>query len=67
MQVIAFSAGRYQIFGETIDVAIGNCLDRVARVLKLPNDPAPGLHIEWAAERALKAAREKGTGGRVTS
>ena len=54
--MIAFSAGRYQVFGETIDVAVGNCLDRVARTLRLPNDPAPGLHIEWAAERAVAAA-----------
>lgn len=27
-QVIAHSAGRYRIFGETIDIALGNCLDR---------------------------------------
>ena len=34
-QVIAYSAKRYRIFGETIDIAIGNCLDRFARVLKV--------------------------------
>lgn len=33
-QIIAYSAGRYRIFGETIDIAVGNCLDRFARVLK---------------------------------
>ncbi|KAK2457441.1 putative tRNA N6-adenosine threonylcarbamoyltransferase [Trifolium repens] len=27
-QVIAYSEGRYRIFGETIDIAVGNCLDR---------------------------------------
>lgn len=32
-QVIAFNSGRYRIFGETIDIAIGNCLDRIARIL----------------------------------
>ena len=32
-QVIAFNSGKYRIFGETIDIAIGNCLDRVARIL----------------------------------
>jgi tRNA A37 threonylcarbamoyltransferase TsaD len=26
---------RYRIFGETIDIAVGNCLDRFARVLKV--------------------------------
>lgn len=45
-QVIAYSEGRYRIFGETIDIAVGNCLDRFARVLKLSNDPSPGYNIE---------------------
>ena len=27
-QVIAYTLKRYRIFGETIDIAIGNCLDR---------------------------------------
>jgi hypothetical protein len=31
-QVIAYSMRRYHIFGETIDIAVGNCLDRFARV-----------------------------------
>ena len=38
-QIIAYSEQRYRIFGETIDIAVGNCLDRFARVLKLSNDP----------------------------
>lgn len=41
-QVIAYSDGRYRIFGETIDIAVGNCLDRFARILSLSNDPSPG-------------------------
>lgn len=41
-QVIAYSEQRYRIFGETIDIAVGNCLDRFARVLNLSNDPSPG-------------------------
>jgi N6-L-threonylcarbamoyladenine synthase len=45
-QVIAYSQGRYRIFGETIDIAVGNCLDRFARVLKISNDPSPGYNIE---------------------
>ncbi|TKY61303.1 tRNA N6-adenosine threonylcarbamoyltransferase [Spatholobus suberectus] len=45
-QVIAYSEGRYRIFGETIDIAVGNCLDRFARVLTLSNDPNPGYNIE---------------------
>lgn len=42
VQVIAYSEQRYRIFGETIDIAVGNCLDRFARVLNLSNDPSPG-------------------------
>lgn len=50
-QVIAYAAQRYRIFGETIDIAVGNCLDRVARALGLSNDPAPGYNIEQLAKR----------------
>ena len=42
---------RYRIFGETIDMAVGNMLDRFARVLGLPNDPSPGYNIEQAAKK----------------
>lgn len=34
-QVISYLQKRYRIFGETIDIAVGNCLDRFARVLKV--------------------------------
>lgn len=50
-QIIAYSKQRYRIFGETLDIAIGNCLDRFARVLKISNDPAPGYNIEQMAKR----------------
>ncbi|NXO01553.1 OSGEP threonylcarbamoyltransferase, partial [Rhinopomastus cyanomelas] len=50
-QVIAFSRGRYRILGETLDLALGNCLDRFARVLQIPNDPSPGYNIEQLATR----------------
>lgn len=52
-QVIAYSRSRYRIFGETIDIAIGNCLDRFARVLKLSNDPSPGYNIEQLAKKSV--------------
>ena len=44
--MIAYSEGRYRIFGETIDIAVGNCLDRFARVIEISNDPSPGYNIE---------------------
>lgn len=50
-QVIAYSERRYRIFGEALDIAVGNCLDRFARILQLPNDPAPGYNIEQMAKR----------------
>ena len=53
-QVIAYSDGRYRIFGETIDIAVGNCLDRFARVLGLSNDPSPGFNIELLARSGDK-------------
>jgi N6-L-threonylcarbamoyladenine synthase len=51
-QVIAYAAQRYRIFGETIDIAVGNCLDRFARVLGLSNDPSPGYNIEQLAKQS---------------
>jgi N6-L-threonylcarbamoyladenine synthase/protein kinase Bud32 len=29
--VAAFDSGRYRVFGETLDIALGNCLDVFAR------------------------------------
>ncbi|MFH0928847.1 MAG: bifunctional N(6)-L-threonylcarbamoyladenine synthase/serine/threonine protein kinase [Candidatus Aenigmatarchaeota archaeon] len=47
-QVIAFTEGRYRVFGETQDVPIGNALDMIARSfgLSMPG----GLHIERLAK-----------------
>lgn len=57
-QVIAYSQKRYRIFGETIDIAVGNCLDRFARVVGLPNDPSPGYNIEQAAKKGDVSCRK---------
>ena len=56
-QVIAYSNQKYRIFGETIDIAIGNCLDRFARVIGLSNDPSPGFNIEQEAKKKKKNAK----------
>ncbi|MCO5565813.1 hypothetical protein L7F22_019488 [Adiantum nelumboides] len=50
-QVIAYSNQRYRIFGETLDIAVGNCLDRFARTIGLSNDPSPGQNIEMEARK----------------
>lgn len=40
--VTGFEAGRYRVFGETLDIAVGNCLDTFAREagLEYPGGPA---------------------------
>lgn len=53
-QVLAYSLQKYRIFGETIDIAVGNCLDRFARLLNLSNDPSPGYNIEQLAKQGSK-------------
>ncbi|KAH8100597.1 peptidase M22 glycoprotease [Cristinia sonorae] len=53
-QVIAYSQQCYRIFGETLDIAVGNCLDRFARVINLPNDPSPGYNIEQEAKKGKR-------------
>lgn len=40
-QVIAFEDGKYRVFGETLDIAIGNCIDQFARHLNLGNPGGP--------------------------
>lgn len=53
-QVIAYSNQRYRIFGETLDIAVGNCLDRFARTIGLSNDPSPGQNIEREARKGRR-------------
>ncbi|SCZ98564.1 BZ3500_MvSof-1268-A1-R1_Chr7-1g09202 [Microbotryum saponariae] len=53
-QVIAYSQQRYRIFGETLDIAVGNCLDRFARIIGLSNDPSPGANIEKEAKKGRR-------------
>lgn len=50
-QIIAYANSRYCIFGEALDIAVGNCLDRFARLANISNDPAPGLNIELLARK----------------
>jgi N6-L-threonylcarbamoyladenine synthase len=53
-QVIAYAEQRYRIFGEALDIAVGNCLDRFARTLEISNDPAPGYNIEQLAKKGTQ-------------
>ncbi|NWU03187.1 KAE1 threonylcarbamoyltransferase, partial [Urocynchramus pylzowi] len=49
-QVIAYARRRYRILGETLDLAVGNCIDRLARLLQIPNAPSPGYNVEQLAK-----------------
>lgn len=53
-QIIAYSDHRYRIFGETLDVAVGNAIDKLARMLSLENYPSPGLSVEKKARDGKK-------------
>lgn len=56
-QVIAYARGRYRILGETLDVAAGNALDKLARMLGLPNEPSPGFNVEACAKKGKECIR----------
>ena len=42
-QVIAFAEGRYRVFGETLDIGIGNCLDKFGRSVGLEFPAGPKI------------------------
>ncbi|OBS58165.1 hypothetical protein A6R68_10711 [Neotoma lepida] len=56
-QVISYSEHHYRMFGETIDIAVGNCLDCFALVLKISNDPSLSYNIEQMAKRGKKLVK----------
>ncbi len=51
-QVIAFDTGKYRVFGETLDIPIGNCLDVFAREAGIPHPGGP--KIERLAKEGKK-------------
>ncbi len=42
-QVIAYDSGRYRVFGETLDIAIGNCIDQFARAVGIGSPGGPAV------------------------
>ena len=46
-QVLGYLGGRYRIFGETLDIGIGNAIDKFARSKGLPHPGGP--HVERLA------------------
>jgi glycoprotease/Kae1 family metallohydrolase len=50
--VSGYESGRYRIFGETLDIAVGNCLDTFARAAGLEYPGGPD--IERRANQGMK-------------
>ncbi len=49
-QVIAFAEGKYRVFGETLDIPVGNCLDVFGREMRFDNSKLPmGAVVEQMA------------------
>jgi universal protein Kae1 len=42
-QILALRQGRYRIFGETLDISIGNAIDKFARTVGLPHPGGPKI------------------------
>jgi N6-L-threonylcarbamoyladenine synthase len=51
-QVIAFAEGKYRVFGETLDIGIGNCLDKFGRAIDLEFPCGP--KIEELAKKGVR-------------
>lgn len=51
-QVISYMEGRYRVFGETLDIGLGNALDKFARRAGLPHPGGP--KIEAYAKNASR-------------
>ncbi len=51
-QIISYSHGRYRVFGETLDIGIGNMLDKLGREMNLPFPGGP--EIEKLAKKGEK-------------
>jgi universal protein Kae1 len=54
--VAAFDSGRYRVFGETLDIALGNCLDVFAREAGLHQKP--GLPFGAVIEKLAQGGKQ---------
>lgn len=53
-QVLGFAASRYRVFGETLDIAIGNAIDKLARALGLGFPGGPLVEAAAAGGRYVE-------------
>lgn len=52
-QVIGYLKSRYRIFGETLDIGLGNALDKFARSRGLPHPGGPAIEAMAASGSCL--------------
>nr|WP_321350175.1 bifunctional N(6)-L-threonylcarbamoyladenine synthase/serine/threonine protein kinase [uncultured Methanoregula sp.] len=53
-QVIGYLNGRYRIFGETLDIGIGNALDKFARAKNFPHPGGPLIETHATGGRYIE-------------
>ncbi|MBI3334196.1 tRNA (adenosine(37)-N6)-threonylcarbamoyltransferase complex transferase subunit TsaD [Candidatus Pacearchaeota archaeon] len=53
-QILAYESGKYRVFGETLDIGIGNLLDKVARYAGLGFPGGPKLEKEAVRGRYIE-------------
>jgi N6-L-threonylcarbamoyladenine synthase len=56
-QIIAYAAGKYRVFGETLDIGVGNFIDTFARHAGIGFPGGPKI-AEFAEKSELKAKKE---------
>src|SRR3989475_6644419 len=61
-QVIAYAAGRYRVVGETLDIGVGNMLDKFGREVGMPFPAGPLIGKEAEGGRELLALRYSAKG-----
>jgi len=54
-QVIAYAAGRYRVFGETLDIGVGNMLDKFGREVGMPFPAGPLIEKHAKEGKELQA------------
>lgn len=53
-QIIGYSGGRYRVFGETLDIGIGNMIDKFARCCGLGNPGGPIVEKKGAGGKYIE-------------
>lgn len=55
-QIIAYAAGKYRVFGETLDIGVGNFLDQFARIIGLgfPGGPKIQQLAEQSSQKYIE-------------